>query len=137
MKRTPNHEEKTMNAAKTKTKTEFSLGDKLFCNGYAGVVIEICEGRLAGMIVVRLDAGHPLWTRTVCVSAVEAYRFRFVMNEMTTQLWDGLTVLAKMYKGEPTALTYANRTQAQRKAEQLGAGWAVYRGRRAFYVGQA
>ena len=55
------------------------------------------------------------------------------MNK-TIQLNNGLVVLAKTYEGKLCAVTYANRTQAYRKAEQLGAGWTVY-GLRPFYVG--
>ena len=44
----------------------------------------------------------------------------------TTRLNNGMEVLAKQYKGELYAVTYANRTQAFRKARELGKGWAVY-----------
>lgn len=37
-------------------------------------------------------------------------------------------VLAKMYQGEPSAVTYANRTQAEKKQQALGVGWYVHRG---------
>lgn len=49
---------------------------------------------------------------------------------------NGREVLAKMYKGSPSAVTYANRTQASRKADSLGAGWEVcqFSGSRVFYV---
>lgn len=43
-------------------------------------------------------------------------------------------VAAKLYEGEAYALTYANRTQANRKATDLGDGWEVIRGGRPFYV---
>lgn len=57
------------------------------------------------------------------------------MNILTTKLAsNGATVLAKLYKGEPSAVTYANRTQAQRKAAELGEGWEVARWGRPFYV---
>ena len=36
-----------------------------------------------------------------------------------TQLSGGRTVLAKLYKGRPAAVTYANLTQAQTRAAQL------------------
>ena len=55
---------------------------------------------------------------------------------MTVKLNNGLEVLAKPYHGKPSAVTYSNRTQAQRKAEELGAEWEVYRPGRIFYVGK-
>lgn len=52
---------------------------------------------------------------------------------VTTELNNGLTVLAKLYKGQPSALTYANRTQAERKAREVGG--TVWRGMGSpFYV---
>lgn len=54
---------------------------------------------------------------------------------LTKKLNNGMTVLAKMYEGEPYAVTYANRTQANKKVTALGPGWHVGRGLgRAFYV---
>jgi len=47
---------------------------------------------------------------------------------LQTTLIDGTKVLAKLYKGEPSALTYANRTQAQRAALLVG-GEVIRRGR--------
>jgi len=55
---------------------------------------------------------------------------------ITTTLNNGITVLGKDYKGRVCALTYANLTQAQKKADELGAGWTVYHFGRPFYVGQ-
>jgi hypothetical protein len=56
------------------------------------------------------------------------------MNEpLTVKLNNGRIVLAKLYKGEPSAVTYANRTQAYAKVALLGPGWAVT-GHRPFYV---
>jgi len=54
---------------------------------------------------------------------------------LTVKLNNGRTVLAKLYQGQPCAVTYNNRSQAERKAAQLGVGWAVF-GFRPFYVGQ-
>ncbi len=48
------------------------------------------------------------------------------MNTIT--LRDGTQVLAKPYKGELTALTYANRTQATAAAVRTG-GIVIQRGR--------
>jgi len=62
------------------------------------------------------------------------------MNKpLTTRLNDGREVLAKFYQGEPFAVTYANRTQANRKAAELGPGWDVVRcvSGRPFYVQRA
>ncbi len=42
-------------------------------------------------------------------------------------------VAAKLYKGRAVALTYANVTQASKKAADLGAGWVVC-GRRPYFV---
>ncbi len=54
---------------------------------------------------------------------------------LTVRLNDGREVLAKLYKGEPCAVTYANRTQARRKATELGPGWSVIHGlARPFYI---
>lgn len=44
---------------------------------------------------------------------------------LTTTLRDGTTVLAKMYDGSPSAVTYANRTQAEAAATKYGG--EVYR----------
>lgn len=46
-------------------------------------------------------------------------------NLLTTILNDGRVVLGKRYKGTICACTYANKTQARRKVEQLGPDWAV------------
>jgi hypothetical protein len=51
---------------------------------------------------------------------------------LTTTLRDGTVVLAKMYKGEPSAMTYSNRTQAETAAVKNG-GEVIQRGR-PFYV---
>ena len=49
-----------------------------------------------------------------------------IMNDyMTVTLNNGRIALAKMYAGKPTALGYANRTQAYKKLEAVGDGWAV------------
>ena len=54
---------------------------------------------------------------------------------LTKRLNNGMVVLAKLYEGEPYAVTYANRTQAANKVAALGPGWHVGRGLgRAFYV---
>ena len=54
---------------------------------------------------------------------------------LTTRLQDGREVLARLYQGEPCAVTYANRTQANRKAAELGPGWDVIQGYgRPFYI---
>lgn len=50
---------------------------------------------------------------------------------LTTKLNSGITVLAKLYKGAPTAKTFANRSQAYAAAEKVG-GDVV--GRLPFYV---
>lgn len=51
----------------------------------------------------------------------------------TTKLRDGRVVLAKVYNGSVCALTYANLTQARKKAAELGEGWEVT-GLRPYYV---
>jgi hypothetical protein len=56
--------------------------------------------------------------------------------QMTKTLRNGIEVTAKLYHGEPNAVTYANRTQAMRAAEKMGDGWAVYQFGRPFYVGR-
>jgi hypothetical protein len=56
------------------------------------------------------------------------------IDNLTVKLNNGRIVLAKLYKGHPSAITYVNRTQAGRKARELGEGWAVF-GFRPFYVG--
>lgn len=55
---------------------------------------------------------------------------------LTKQLNDGKTVLAKNYKGDAVAVTYANRTQANHRAELLKADGfnAIVIGRRPFYI---
>ena len=48
------------------------------------------------------------------------------MNETpTVKLGNGWQVLAKPYKRELSAVTYANRTQAEARAAKLGAEWWV------------
>ena len=54
----------------------------------------------------------------------------------TTKLNNGIEVLAKPYHGHNMAVTYANRTQAEKKAAEMGNGWAVYHFSRPFYVGK-
>jgi len=39
---------------------------------------------------------------------------------ITTKLRDGTTVLAKLYKGQPSVKTFANRTQAEKAAAAVG-----------------
>ncbi len=51
---------------------------------------------------------------------------------LTIKLHNGLTVLARMNHGEPTAVTYGNLTQARRAAERVSG--EVRSGRRPFYV---
>lgn len=48
-------------------------------------------------------------------------------TETTVKLNNGIEVLAKLYKGQPSAVTYANRTQAEMAVAKLGAEWCVYR----------
>lgn len=48
----------------------------------------------------------------------------------------GIEVLAKTYEGMTLAVTYSNRTQANKKAAQMGNGWTVYQFGRPFYVGK-
>lgn len=55
---------------------------------------------------------------------------------LTVKLNNGREVLAKIYKGEPIALGYTNRTQANAKAAAIGDSWAVYQFTRVFYVGR-
>jgi hypothetical protein len=57
-------------------------------------------------------------------------------EHLTVKLNNGCEVAAKLYKGEPTALGYTNRTSANTKAAALGADWAVYQFNRVFYVGR-
>jgi len=52
---------------------------------------------------------------------------------LTTELRDGRVVLAKLYEGSPSAITYANLTQARRAAEKAGPQWYVS-GFRPFFV---
>ena len=58
------------------------------------------------------------------------------MNAPLTKVIRGIEVTAKLYEGEPYAITYANRTQAQRAVDLLGAGWTVYQFGRPFYAGR-
>lgn len=51
---------------------------------------------------------------------------------------NGIEVLAKDYQGQPSAVTYANRTQAQAAVERLGASeWCIYQSGRPFFVARA
>ncbi len=47
----------------------------------------------------------------------------------------GIIVVAKSTHYGTRALTYANLTQARRRAAELGQGWSVY-GTRPYYVGK-
>ena len=60
------------------------------------------------------------------------------MNEiLTVKLHNGATVLAKLYKGSPSAMTFANRTQADRRCAIIGDVWFVSKfGGRPFFVVQ-
>lgn len=62
------------------------------------------------------------------IAAVEA---RLAQVRPTATLNDGTVVLAKLYKGKPSALTYANRSQANKAAARVQ-GEVI--GRRPFYV---
>lgn len=53
-------------------------------------------------------------------------------DRIEVTLRDGTVVLGKLYKGEPTPLTYSNRTQAERSAKREN-GVIIQRGR-PFYV---
>lgn len=50
---------------------------------------------------------------------------------VTTTLNDGTTVLAKLRDGKPSALTYVNRSQAEKTAKRVQ---GVVIGNRPFYV---
>lgn len=60
------------------------------------------------------------------------------MNEneiLTYTLNSGVVVSAKMYDNEPSPITYANRTQAEKAVARLGTGWEVYKSySRPFYA---
>jgi len=51
---------------------------------------------------------------------------------LTAKLNDGTIVLAKLYKGQPSPKTFANRTQACNAAAKVG-GKVIVKGR-PFYV---
>lgn len=53
---------------------------------------------------------------------------------MLTVKVHGREVVAKLYKGEAHAVTYSNRTQAQKRAAALGPDWAVFQWGRPFFV---
>ena len=57
-------------------------------------------------------------------------------ERIEARLNDGTVVLGKLYKGEPSAKTYANRTQARTAADREPDGYVIQRGR-PFYVGLA
>lgn len=54
--------------------------------------------------------------------------------EPLTKTHRGTEYLAKLYKGEPSLVTYANRTQAYAKLAALGAGWEVVQHGRPWFV---
>lgn len=45
--------------------TTFTPGEKVICNGYSGVVTEICDGVMTGMYIVRLQRG------TYCIGGTD------------------------------------------------------------------
>lgn len=53
---------------------------------------------------------------------------------LTVKLRNGVEVAAKLYKGKPMAMTYANLSQARAKANKLGPEWTVECYGRPFYV---
>jgi hypothetical protein len=57
---------------------------------------------------------------------------------ITMRSRDGIEVLAKLYKGEPMGLTYANETQAKNRLALMprNEGWRVYQRNRAFVIGR-
>jgi len=55
------------------------------------------------------------------------------MSNLTTTI-RGITVLAKLYKGQPSALTYANRSQANAAAAKVTGDVIRFPLGRAFYV---
>lgn len=58
------------------------------------------------------------------------------MNLTTKLKRGGTEVLAKLWHGNPEAVTYQNRTQAQKCVEKLGAEWCVFQSyqSRVFFV---
>lgn len=52
----------------------------------------------------------------------------------TYKLNNGREVLAKTTKHGQWPITYANRTQAEKKLAEMGEGWTIYHGGRPFYV---
>jgi hypothetical protein len=58
------------------------------------------------------------------------------MSQATCKLRNGQEVTAKMFNGKLEPVTYSNRTQAEKAAAKLGAGWKVYQFTRPFYVGK-
>ena len=57
------------------------------------------------------------------------------MNPLTCKLGSSnIEVLAKPYHGEPYPVTYANRTQAERKLVEMGPGWYIRHTGRPFYI---
>ena len=57
----------------------------------------------------------------------------FGSTQMETIIVKGYRVLAKTYKGELSALRYANRTQAEKKANEVG-GTVLRYGRPSFLI---
>lgn len=98
-------------------------------SGYPATITEVCEwSRTANdvMVVIRLERG------TACVTCFDVLP---IDETLTVRLNNGLEVAAKMYRGEPSALHYANRKQAYAKVEQLGSDrWYVWHRSGPFYV---
>lgn len=42
------------------------VGQKVKANGYEGIIVEICEGALLGMVVVRLPGGKCCMSASYC-----------------------------------------------------------------------
>jgi hypothetical protein len=60
---------------------------------------------------------------------------KHLKHPLTTRHPDGRTVLAKAVGPELLMVKYANRTQAERKAAELGIQWECHKGiGRPFYV---
>jgi hypothetical protein len=51
---------------------------------------------------------------------------------LTVRLRSGVLVVAKPYKGLPSAVTYANVTQAERRAAEIPGAYVI--GHRPYYV---
>jgi hypothetical protein len=87
------------------TSKRFSVGDKVLCNGFAGVVTAVCDGQLKGMYEVRVPGG------LTCVGASELAERQLVRTRWTTKGGRYQLVINEESDGTWSVREYTSETQ--------------------------